>query len=552
MELERLVSHYTADFRQKMPITPAEVDDAESIRTRAEALPEASKRLLDTLLLVAIPGEPVEGLAGRIDTPAGEVLWQGGFLLPRTRPSRGSTIDPRFYAAACRLNPHLAPRRPFQALLATEGVPAFPPGDSNWDAVVVAAALETSPLTLNRDGAPRRDQLDRLLKGLGKDQTRWALALRVARATGRARARSGTLVGLPQSAARRISDPVALVDDHADAARLLLRVLGDDWISIEALQKLVSELEPSIGMILGLDEVADVFHRVGVVDAARSADGVIAVRKATPGPELPPGFLLTPDLDILVASGELDARDYGRLARLAPYLDGDRVHRHRLTRQGVAVDLALGNTEPVEFLRTLSRTGMPLSVEQSIHEWLHSAERLVLMTGVTVVEEPDGSFRVGGGMGRAIDYSQGPPASFHTSGDEAIVPYGRDALTVRAALAQVAEPGERGDGGWHFKIAPREVVGVESLLGRLRRFHVQSDLPSSLEVRVRSANGLGPARTLAAVIVNLPEQAVDALLRDPVAGPLLTRQLSPGQCVVDQVDMERLTARLGELGVVLA
>lgn len=548
MELAQLVAHYTADFRARMAASAEEIEDAASTRERADALPADARTLLDTLLLLNEPGGAVEGLAQRIDSPAGERLWSGGFLLPRTRPSRGSTIDPRFYSASCRLTPHLAGRRPFADRLATQGTPAFPPGDARWDAVVIAAALERTPLKLKADGAPRRDQLDRLLKSLGDDISRWALALSVARATGRARTRAGTLVGLPESSPRKVSDPLALLDDHVDAGRVLQRVLGVEWISVPELQALLDELQPIIGPIHGLASVADVFHRVGIVDAARDHDGVVAVRLPTPGPELPPGFLLTPDMDILVASGELGPRDYGRLARLAPYVEGDRVHRHRLTREGVGLDMALGHTNPVEFLEALSRTGMPLSVRQSVEEWSRSVERLTILTGATLVEAPDGTFEVGVGQGRIIDYTGTPPASFHMDGDDAIVPIGRDALTVRSALERVGSVTERTDGAWRYRIEPRPTDGVDALLFQLRRHHVLPDLPASLEVRIRAANGLDSLRTEASVTIDLPHAVADALLRDPIAGPLLARRVGD-QAFVREDDLGALRERLAQLGV---
>ena len=58
--------------------------------------------------------------------------------------------------------------------------------------------------------------------------------------------------------------------------------------------------------------------------------------------------MLLPDGNLLVHSGELPSTEYGRLARLAPYVDGERMHRHKLTREGVASDLAAGHRDARE------------------------------------------------------------------------------------------------------------------------------------------------------------------------------------------------------------
>ena len=102
-----LIGAYDAEFRQRMPVSPEEACDESSARSRAEALPESARDLLDTLLLACGAGEPVDPrFRGPIDA-VGELLWLQGFLLPQVRPRRGSTIDPRYYAASCRLTPAL-------------------------------------------------------------------------------------------------------------------------------------------------------------------------------------------------------------------------------------------------------------------------------------------------------------------------------------------------------------------------------------------------------------------------------------------------------------
>ena len=552
-DVARLVDAYDPAFRAEMVIGLDEVDDPASVLGRAEALDEASRDLLDTLLLAGDPGENIDPrFADRIDSQ--EALWLGGFVLPRARPSSGATIDPRFYAAAARLSPHLRGRHPFTGQLpVVPGSPSFPPGDARFDRVVVAAALEARPPTLTRDGSPRKDQVDRLLNGLG-DPQRWALALKLARASGMARPAAGRLYGFPESRPRRLVDPtVVLESDDRAAGRLLLRLVQSDWVGLEDVQVLLAgRARGALVSTTGLGRAAEVFHRIGVLEGSRDATGLVAVRKPGEQPRLPPGLLLTPDLDLLVGAGELRSSDYGRLCRLAPYVEGDRVHRHKLSRAGVAADLAVGNLDPLDFLAEHSRTGVPLSVRQSIEEWARSAERITLLSGVTVVEEEDGSLRRGSAEGRIIDYTEPPPAAFHMEGDAVVVPVGRDALTVRAALGRIGRLVGRDRRSWTFELDPRPVDDVNGLLETLRRMHVDATLPGPLEVRVRAANGVEPARTERALVVHLPSSVADALRRDHVAGPLLAREVVHGQCLVRREDLDALRQRLAELGVELS
>ena len=554
-ELTQLVDSYDASFRAEMSVGLDEVDDPTSVLARAARLADEDRDLLDTLLLAGDAGEAIDArFAGYIETH--EALWLGGFVVPRARPSIGATIDPRFYAAACRLSPHLRGRRPFAGRLAEDSVAtaSFPPGDARFDRVVIAAALEARPPNLTRDGSPRKDQLDRVLTGLG-DPTRWTLALRLARASGMARPAAGRLYGFPESRPRRLVDPTVVLDAEARAAgRVLLRLVGERWVSLDGVLELLAER--ASGALVPGGEVhirvaAEAFHRIGVLEGSRSAEGLVAVRKPGEQPALPPGFLLTPDMDILVGAGELRSSDYGRLSRLAPAVEGDRVHRHKLTRAGVAADMAVGNLDPLEFLAEHSRTGVPVSVRQSVEEWLRSAERITLLSGVKIVESPDGTLRRGSGEGRVIDYTEPPPAAFHMEGDQIVVPVGRDALTVRAALARVGTLAGRDKRSWIYDVSPGPVDDVGGLLETLRRMHVDSVLPGELEVRVRAVNGVEPVHTESALVVHLPAAICDALRRDHVAGPLLAREVVHGQCLVRAEDLEALRTRLADLGVEL-
>ncbi len=559
MAAEALLRAYTDVVQADLLVDPARADEEPYALERAATLPGSVRDLLDALLLDGGAGEPVDSRwSSRLEQNGG-LLWRHGFLLPRTPPTRGSRIDPQWYVASARLNRALRGRQPFsESLPELEHEAASPPSRSLWDAVVIAAEVERNPRRLTKDGVLRKDEQVRLLEGLG-ELGRWDLALRHAWATGMVRPAGERLCGFPEAHPRRLVDPAAVLSDEtATAARLLLRAVGRDWLDLGSLCALITE-RAGLLSARGLMVAADALHRMQVVDGAYGPEGLIAVRRLErSSEELPQGFLLTPDLDIVVGQGEIPLIDYGRLCRLAPYQGGDRAHRHRLSREGIAADLAVGHTTPEAFLARFSRTGVPSSVLSSVAEWSRSAERIVLLTGVSVLELPDGRLqRVEGEEPprcRIIDYGRDGPlaARWSMDGSDIVVRVGQDALTVRAALRHVAEPIGRVGDSWRYRLVPRRTSDAGAVLETLRRMHVERQLPAELEASVLAAHGLDPVHTEEALVVHLPEPAAAALRRDRVAGPLLERKVTETQCLVARDDLPALKARLAELGIDLA
>jgi hypothetical protein len=309
-------------------------------------------------------------------------------------------------------------------------------------------------------------------------------------------------------------------------------------------------------------DVLDVLHRVGVIDASRAADGTLAaVRRAGPRPTFTPGFLLLPDGDILVHSGELETEDYGRLARLAPYVEGARMHRHRLTREGAAADVSAGHHDTLAFLERHSRTGMPPHVADSIRDWQRAAQRIVVLTGLDVIEDDEGRLRLATAGGspapvgpaidsaaRTIDYTAAPRARFVYRRGRIAIPDGWDALTVRAAVERVARyVGREGD---ERVYAPeiRSQADPGALLERLRVFH-GGELPGEIEVLVLSGADLPPVVATPVHLVRLPAAAAGPLRRDWIAGPLLKLALSDTDFVVATEDLAPLRSRVEALGL---
>ena len=219
---------YTDAVQANLLVDIERADDSSHALERAAALPPGVRDLLDVLLLHGGAGEPVDpSWAGRIEKD-GQMLWQHGFLLPRSAPSRGSRIDPKWYAASARLNRALRGRRPFrESLPEAEFTAALPPSRSIWDAVVVAAELERNPRRLTKDGSLRKDERERLIESLG-ETGRWDLALRHAWATGLIRPAKDRLYGFPEAHPRRLVDPV---DRDAGRRRARRRRRRAGWMA---------------------------------------------------------------------------------------------------------------------------------------------------------------------------------------------------------------------------------------------------------------------------------------------------------------------------------
>jgi hypothetical protein len=575
----RLAESYSPDLRATLTVAPDVADDPATLAAAAAALPEEALRLLETLWLVAVPGDWLpDRFRPQIERDGGP-LWRALLLLPRATPQAGADIHPLHYAGSCRLNPGLRTWRP-PIPTKDEATPAFPPSDARWDAVVVAAALEAQPGQLTMEGVLRRDVEKRLFGALGGDQDRWALALQAARLTGLVRPAEARLRGFPEAIPRPIADPAALFADsvHAGVAAIVLRVVTERWIDVPAWLAQLKARSRTVfysplpgGTVYPdrsdatfdeagwhaveeplLHEVLDTLHRAGVLDAARVGHAIVAVRRAAPRPGFAPGFMLTPDNEILVHAGELSSPEYGRLARLAPYVDGERMHRHRLTREGVANDLAAGNRDTLEFLETHSRTGLPPNTADSVREWQRSATRITVLTGVDVVEDDEGNLRVATGpvdpAARVIDYGKSPPARFLYRRGRISIPDATDTLAVRSVVARVARyTGREGDERVYVP-ERREQPAPERLLHRLRE-HYGGELPGEIEVLVLAGAAIGAVSCVPAYVVRLPPLAAEALRRDWIAGPILRRAVTGDEILVMPEDVPALRARMAELGI---
>jgi hypothetical protein len=245
---------------------------------------------------------------------------------------------------------------------------------------------------------------------------------------------------------------------------------------------------------------------------------------------------------------------------MAPWVEGNGVLRHRLTRDGVAADLSTGHRDPLAFLAAHSRTGVPSEVAETVRDWERSATRVVVHTGVDLLEDPAGGLRrpaPGEAVGaRVIDYADPPRARFvHVPDPDGArhgclhVPPGADALTIRATLARVGRlEGRDSQGEWVYRLEPRVHADPDAMLARLVAGY-GGTIPGEVEALVRAGERGAVANVVPAVMVRLPETVADALRRDHVAGPLLRRAVSATESVVDAADVPALRERLRALGV---
>jgi len=561
-----------------------EVTDPTACLKHTNTLSEGSRNLLDTLLLATDPGDRVPVRFQSVIEEHGGPLWEAALLIPVIAPSPGVTIDPRHYAAMCRTNPHLEEYQSFSSerpRVDPDLAPSLPPADARLDAVVVAALLERTPRKLSKDGNLRSDVESRLLQSLGDDTHRWQLALQLARCGGLVRGVNEKLLGFPESPLRRLSHPEELLpEEDRSAALLLLRLVDNAWTDLAALEDLLCNRAREVLHSPGTESpghyaahpacpfnnagwstieapslrlAADVLTRAGLFESVQGPDGPTALRTPQGGLPAAPGFLVTPDLEIMVAPGELPRSEYGRLCRMAPYVDGDRVHRHRLSRDGIAADIAAGHKAPQIFLSEYARIPLPPSVNSSLQEWGRSASRITLWTSVDVLEE-DGviGFAEDQSFDRKIDYHKETQAQFHMEEDTVVIPAGHDSLRLRGAILRVGSYLGLEDGEHRYSIAPGVLPDPEATLRGLAKHSPEGQVPGQLEAAIWAANGEAGFQTEEALVVHLPAKASESLRRDPVSGPLLHTTIDERSSIVRRKDLAALEMRLVQLGFGLA
>lgn len=542
------------------------LDDAAQVCAAVQGLPRRLQDASDAVLLSAGPGGSLPKELQHLSALEQGALWRAGVLVPTATVSPGARIDPLRYAGRCRVNPVLAERAPLPDLRSSEGHAAsVSPSRARWDAVVLAAAAEAAPLRVNKTGEVHKEDEKRLLHRRPGGVIRWRLAYALARAGHLLQVDGNLLRGRPEARMRRVRDP-SLISDEASirwASRLLLRLAGS-WLPLEALSEALETRLPGVLAASGqgprgqqlrrwLGQAADTLQRLDALEVERDPDGPVAFRARSGRHEVASGGLVTSDLEVFVAPGELEPSDHGRLCRLAPYADGDVVYRHRLTEDGLRRDRLHGGTDPHGFLQRCSRRPVPASVATAFAEWQRRAGRVVLWSGATVIEE-DGVFRTVPGTLPEGAWTQrnGPdaPTQLEVKGDRLFVPRGHAPLRLRRAITAISRAVVQTEEGWEADLEARELADPDSVQAVLSAAH-GGPLPGSVRIAVWGGLLGLTLRPEPATLLRIPRALADALLDDAEAGPLLQDVPGQGAVVVTVSSLPLLRARLDKLGLCL-
>ncbi len=560
----RIIESYDPEIRATLKITAEEADDPSALIRQIRTLGSDAEGLLGSLWLAVPPGEKLpERLRGAIEK-WGAPLWMSGLLLPRTS---GSKVHPAHYSGSCQLNPALSVwRASWLELPELHPVAAFPPSDARWDSVLIAARLEREPIPLTQGGLLRKDTGKKLAE---EESQRWNLALAVARVNGLVRPVNQRLVGFPEAPIKPLHDPSLLfTGTDLGVVSGILRLTGEGWLGVDALLQQLRRYArqafhspnregfyqeyPTILFDNGgwekveeplVQRVLDVLHRCGFLDAARDHGGVTAVRlpgRISPGEQ---GFIVTPDLELHLPVGGLSAEAHGRIARLAPYVGGERVHRHRITREGVQADIDAGHGDIGAFLQAHARNPLPPNVNDALEDWKRQATRFLLLTGVDIIED-SGKFRIGSSTASpSIDYARSAAGGWRVEGDELVVDDGN--LLVRAALNSVLVGGPTEGNVQRFRLGGKKVADVPGALERLAAY---GSLPAMLDLGIRLGSGT-ELRKKKAWLLQIPEEVAVALDRDPSLGAVLQRVGRSGERLVEEAEVPRAKERLAQLGL---
>ena len=111
-DVEALVASYVPEFRERMLLEAEKLSDPDALQEAMAKLDGPARDLVQSLIIGVGGGQPLpERFYERVDAD-GEGLWLSGVLLPNVKPSKGSTIDPRYYTASSWVNPALSRVRP--------------------------------------------------------------------------------------------------------------------------------------------------------------------------------------------------------------------------------------------------------------------------------------------------------------------------------------------------------------------------------------------------------------------------------------------------------
>jgi hypothetical protein len=250
-----------------------------------------------------------------------------------------------------------------------------------------------------------------------------------------------------------------------------------------------------------------------------------------------------------------------------------------LTRLSVyaALESGMPGGQIMEFLARHSKTGLPTNVAQSLAEWTHKHEALVIRTGVTLQvsgDEPDEK-KSGQGTGQKVgghflvlapqsipsrpqsyvwDHEGEPEPSWELSEDALVrVGEGTDAVAL-ARLSQFADPAS---GGWQISAASvrrarERGIPVEQILSWIST-HQRKETPPLVEMAIRNWASRAVIFTGPLVMMQVPEpQAYEAIRSSERFRPLVIDCLPPDWFIILPEKHRQAVQLLEGLGFTIA
>ncbi|WP_425146589.1 hypothetical protein [Deinococcus sp.] len=321
--------------------------------------------------------------------------------------------------------------------------------------------------------------------------------------------------------------------------------------------------------------VRGTLRRLGLValSAQNGDDQTVAAAPALLGHQGPvpsgPAWVVQPNFELVVYPAQLRPEHLEVLrATQATRFDAYSAS-YRLTRESVyeALEAGLGLEALLDGLETGSAVALPAGVRSTLRGWAARRERLVLHTGVTLLEFPDargrddhraqyGGTAIGDALllpaaGRKIATTlptlryDGPPARVLSAAPSGLLKVnGELDFLGRALLAQYAQP-ERG--GYTLR-PPAPGACVPATLLRELEARVRGHLPALLRLQLDAWSGTRPPPALQTVTLLQHPQA-SALLAHPALAPLLQGALDAGLLLVQAGQEAALERELTALGL---
>ena len=296
---------------------------------------------------------------------------------------------------------------------------------------------------------------------------------------------------------------------------------------------------------------------------------VVTSTLATPLPAAPaaggPAWVVQPNFELVVYPAQLSAEGMEVLAAAEALRFDDHSASYRLTRETVygALEDGLSLDALLSGLERYSAAPLPAGVRSTLSGWAERRERLVLHSGVTLLEFPgsaerDAYLKKSGGtpigttllrlngnqkgpVGAPVLKYDGPPRqSLKVATDGTLSVHGELDFIGRNLLSAHTQAVRGG-----YRLIPGQPLNAGTV--RELEARVQGALPALLRLQLGRWSGTEPAPALGqATLLQHPQAA--ALMDHPALSGLLDGMLAPGLLLVrpgQQAALERALTALG-------